>query len=393
MTAALANPYAQSHVLYGMSPHYYNAYVQASYNRSHPATTPDGYTLSSTYTPRQGWRPENKPLPSPFADHTPSLPPAGKRVVTDPLKYGSWYQPGNFRCQRQGCPFMGSQKSVEVHMMDRHFIFPPGWEENKKDEWDADPSLKGKPVLIQGTSVLLDTPEAIDTWIAERRNRFPTSERVEEKKRKFEEAIARGQLTPEDMGLGGTKTRKHSHPTEGPPTNRWKRSGRGGGNRRGALGGRDGVSQTVNARDSTASQSAAPDKLPRQIHLNTDTDSDSGEEPPEETTSRGPPGRSPDSAFNTVEVSVPLAKPLRPPPQPKKPPRTPFVSRPDLLRKLLLPEIRITVSNLSQAIRFLVDNDFLQGVESTPGERREKMIEIVSSSDGTTTDHSKEETL
>ncbi|KAI6031754.1 nuclear fragile X mental retardation-interacting protein 1-domain-containing protein [Pisolithus microcarpus] len=289
MTAALANPYAQSHVLYGMSPHYYNAYVQASYNRSHPATTPDGYTLSSTYTPRQGWRPENKPLPSPFADHTPSLPPAGKRV---------------------GCPFMGSQKSTE---------------------WDADPSLKGKPVLIQGTSVLLDTPEAIDTWIAERRKRFPTSERVEEKKRKFEEAIARGQLTPEDMGLGGTKTRKHSHPTEGPPTNRWKRSGRGGGNRRGALGRRDGVSQTVNARDSTASQSAAPDKLPRQIHLNTDTDSDSGEEPPEETTSRGPPGRSPDSAFNTVEVSVPLAKPLRPPPQPKKPPRTPFMSRPDFI--------------------------------------------------------------
>lgn len=69
------------------------------------------------------------------------------------------------------------------------------------------------------------------------------------------------------------------------------------------------------------------------------------------------------------------------------------MSRPDLLRKLLLPEIRITVSNLSQAIRFLVDNDFLQGVESTPGEGREKMIEIVSSSDGTTTDHSKEETL
>ncbi|KAI6007333.1 nuclear fragile X mental retardation-interacting protein 1-domain-containing protein [Pisolithus albus] len=372
-----------------MSPHYYNAYVQASYNnRSHPATTPDGYTLSSTYTPHQRWRPENKPLPSPFADHSPSLPPAGKRVVTDPLTFGGWYQPGNFRCQRQGCPFTGSQKSVEIHMMDRHFIFPPGWEENKKDEWDADPSLKGKPVPIQGTSVLLDTPEAIDAWIAERRKRFPTSERVEEKKRKFEEAIARGQLTPEDMGLGGTKTRKHSHPTEGPHTNWGKRSGRGGGNRGGALGRRDGVSPTVNARDSTASHSAAGSNgSVEEVHPS-NTDSDSGEEPPEETTSKGP--RS-DSAFNTTEVSPPLAKPLRPPPQPKKPPRTPFMSRPDLLRELLLPEIRITVSNLSQAIRFLVDNDFLQGVESTPGEGREKMIEVVSSSNRTTTDYSMED--
>lgn len=276
-------------------------------------------------------------------------------------------------------------------MMDRHFIFPPGWEKNKKDEWDADPSLKGKPVLIQGTSVLLDTPEAIDTWIAERRKRFPTSEQVEEKKRKIEEAIARGQLTPEDMGMGGTKRRKHAHLTDGPSTNRGKRFGRGGGNRRGALGRRDGFSPTVNTRDSTTSQSVAPDELPPQIHVNANTDNDSGEEPPEETTSRAPPGRNLDSTFNRMDVpSVPPAKPLRPPPQPKKPPRTPFTPRPDLLRKLLLPEIRITVSNLSQAIRFLVDNDFLQGVESSPGEGREKMIEIVASN-GTTTDHSKGE--
>jgi len=38
----------------------------------------------------------------------------------------------------------------------------------------------------------------------------------------------------------------------------------------------------------------------------------------------------------------------------------------------LLPEIRVTVSNLSQAIRFLVDNDFLENVELKPGEANEK---------------------
>jgi hypothetical protein len=35
------------------------------------------------------------------------------------------------------------------------------------------------------------------------------------------------------------------------------------------------------------------------------------------------------------------------------------------------------VSNLSQAIRFLVDNDFLRGVEMKPGEAQQKMIEVV----------------
>jgi len=37
----------------------------------------------------------------------------------------------------------------------------------------------------------------------------------------------------------------------------------------------------------------------------------------------------------------------------------------------------VTVSNLSQAIRFLVDNDFLENVELKPGEANEKRIEVV----------------
>jgi hypothetical protein len=49
--------------------------------------------------------------------------------------------------------------------------------------------------------------------------------------------------------------------------------------------------------------------------------------------------------------------------------------------QLLLPEIRVTVSNLSQAIRFLVDNDFLQGVEMKAGEADEKLIEVIGDSD------------
>jgi len=37
----------------------------------------------------------------------------------------------------------------------------------------------------------------------------------------------------------------------------------------------------------------------------------------------------------------------------------------------------MTVSNLSQAIRFLVDNDFLQNVELRPGQADEKFIEVL----------------
>ena len=47
------------------------------------------------------------------------------------------------------------------------------------------------------------------------------------------------------------------------------------------------------------------------------------------------------------------------------------------IAQLLLPEIRMTVSNLSQAIRFLVDNDFLDNVELKPGQGAERMIQVV----------------
>jgi hypothetical protein len=135
-----------------------------------------------------------------------------------------------------------------------------------------------------------------------------------------------------------------------------------------------------------------------------DSDSSSDDSAPEVVSSKPPP------AAEAVLVlapqlkqelrSQPSSKPIKRPPQlqPKPPLRNPFASRPTLLRsvrsacayhlldyeltyslKLLLPEIRVTVSNLSQAIRFLVDNDFLRGVEMKPGEAQQKMIEVVGS--------------
>jgi hypothetical protein len=82
--------------------------------------------------------------------------------------------------------------------------------------------------------------------------------------------------------------------------------------------------------------------------------------------------------------------------QPKQPaPKSynPLVVRPSFLRKvgttvfsfikthpwdqLLQPEIRHTVSNLSQAVRFIVDNDMFHGVELKPGDAEDILIKEI----------------
>ena len=61
---------------------------------------------------------------------------------------------------------------------------------------------------IHGTNIVLDDPEVLEAWIAERKRRFPTSSRVEDKKRKMEEAVARGQLDLSEAGVRASKRHK-----------------------------------------------------------------------------------------------------------------------------------------------------------------------------------------
>lgn len=83
----------------------------------------------------------------------------------------SWYQHGNHRCTHNGCAFTGSAKSVELHMMDRHLIYPPGWDQRKKrSDWDADPSLKGCACIY---SDCIDRTERISGSLC--RSKGPTS--------------------------------------------------------------------------------------------------------------------------------------------------------------------------------------------------------------------------
>ncbi|EGN98674.1 hypothetical protein SERLA73DRAFT_168297 [Serpula lacrymans var. lacrymans S7.3] len=379
-----------------MSPHYYQAYLQAAAQT--PTTNAEGYTLSSTYDPRasaQNAYNNNPPGSSRHVDKN-----AGRdREKSRPTNHTpSWYQSGNCPCTKQGCAFVGSKKSVEIHMMDRHLIYPPGWDHKKKEQnWDADPSLKGKIIPIHGTSIVLDTPEALDAWIAERKKRFPTTERVIDKKRKLEEAAARGQLPPEDMGLLGHKRRRmeeNSREGSGNYRGRGQRGRQPRGRGRGLSRGRGGSTAThidtpvANLeRSAPVPTSSAGPSLVVEALSGSSSDSDSDDEVPEAVSSKAPPAdvkpRADETESPQVQTVQPLPKIVKKPipPQPKKPPHNPFASRPTLLHNLLLPEIRRTVSNLSQAIRFLVNNDFLQDVESKPGEADEKPIQVIGSSD------------
>lgn len=238
-----------------------------------------------------------------------------------------------------------------------------------------------KPVPIQGTTLVLDSPEVLDSWLAERRKRWPSDHRVQEKKRKQEEAIARGQLSVEELGLFSRK-RQRTAGNEPRPPSRGRQRGRGhvrgaaDSGWRGRGRGRGGAHPTpVQPRvetDSSSSDSDSSDNGEPEVLSSKVTSSPAVDDPP---------------ALPSKSI-VPISRP--PPRKPLQPTRP---SQPTLLRnvsvyvllslpsstsiQLLLPEIRMTVSNLSQAIRFLVQNDFLRNVELKPGEADEKMIQVI----------------
>ncbi|KAH9064308.1 hypothetical protein EDB87DRAFT_1400587 [Lactarius vividus] len=357
---------------------------------------PQGYAYSSTY------------------NHTSVASGSTSRNVQPPRRAPPvhWYTPGSSRCTHSGCAFSGSPNSLEIHMMDRHLIYPPGWHARKRQsDWDADPSLKGRPVPIMGTSITLNTPEEVEAWIAERKRHWPSAARVAEKKRKLEEAIAAGGLLPDHL------MKRPRLPFNADAT----RAGRGRGRGRGRGGSRGrgrSFAPAARARPPTSPTATAKTEARQCVPTTTDSASGSDSDAPEVLSAKRPPGiEAYESSSSDVEPeqpaddnlphthvslkidpclggagvtaspahppTIPSARPTdssrrAPPPQPKKPPRNPFAARTSLLRSLLLPEIRMTVSNLSQAIHFLVDNDFLENVELVPGQASEKRIEVVS---------------
>ncbi|KAF8501898.1 nuclear fragile X mental retardation-interacting protein 1-domain-containing protein [Gautieria morchelliformis] len=402
LTSSLANPYGPM----SSYPSYTNANYHSYFTQApRPLTTAQGYTISSTYVPS---------TESPSTPQSRSWPPSQRpntsaNRAARPCAEGAFSAPGDNKCTYNGCLFTGSKNTVEIHMMDRHLIFPPGWKK-KQNDWDADPSLKGKPVPIPGTGVTLDTPEAIAAWIAERKKRWPSKQHVEDKRRKAQEAADRGEIDPSELTLKTKRRRLDEDSLEHRSRGRGRGSARGRG--RGNSECNYGRSDT-GWRGRGQARGSMPSLRPMQTASRTLQSLDRAAASSEEDTtseesgsdmdpvkdalsSKVDPGlhgpkANPDQDIQHITKDDPpatpdlsstrMCRPLRrrkPMPQPRSAPQNPF-TRPSLLRNLLLPEIRHTVSNLSQAIHFLVDNDFLEGVELKPGDADSQQIKVLKS--------------
>lgn len=137
LTYSLANPYGHLHSY--TNANYYSYFTPVP----RPMTTAQGYTLSSTYVPSAAgpsFASQSLSWSPPQRGRTPQLHPTNR--VSRPFTQSSFPTRGDNRCTYNGCSFTGSKKTVEIHMMDRHLIFPPGWKK-PQNSWDADPSLKG----------------------------------------------------------------------------------------------------------------------------------------------------------------------------------------------------------------------------------------------------------
>jgi hypothetical protein len=124
LTGSLANPYST------LTPHYPTQLQHVN---------AQGYAYSSTYNPLA--------VPSTSFNYVSSINNNTRPSRAAPVM--QWYTSGKSKCTYLGCTFTGSANSVEIHMMDRHLIYPPGWHTRKHQaDWDTDPSLKGCVKLI-----------------------------------------------------------------------------------------------------------------------------------------------------------------------------------------------------------------------------------------------------
>jgi hypothetical protein len=192
----------------------------------------------------------------------------------------------------------------------------------------------------------LDSPEILDAWIAERKKRFPTSSRIEDKKRKLEDAIARGQLnitTTSAASLHSNKRQKYGHRFDNNYGSHRRIQSHTGEN------GRD-QARTTDAGWGGRVRVAAPTEPSRSIATNEashSTEDDTDHEPEvlsskiqhasdipvaqedkeDAETKALVPSR---SVVKSNTVGLHRSSAL----QPKNPPRNPFASRPTLLRNV-----------------------------------------------------------
>ena len=191
----------------------------------------------------------------------------------------------------------------------------------------------------------MDSPEVLDAWIAERKKRFPTTSRIEDKKRKLEDAIARGQLNfTTTTTLHSNKRQKHGHRFDNHGVHPKPQSRTGKNDREqtrttdAGWGGRVRVAQTLPSRaiatnealDSSSSMDDDSDREPEVLSSKIEHASQipivQEDEEDAETKALAP--------SRSVVKNNTMGRHRSSPLQPKNPPRNPFASRPSLLRNV-----------------------------------------------------------
>lgn len=190
----------------------------------------------------------------------------------------------------------------------------------------------------------MDSPEILDAWIAERKKRFPTTSRIEDKKRKLEDAIARGQLNITSATLHPNKRQKYGHRSDnhGFQPKIQSRTGKNGRDQTrttdAGWGGRVRVAPTAPSRviaTNEASHSSSsteddtdrePEVLSSKIQYASEIPVDQEDKDDAETKTLTPSR----SVVENNTVGRHRSSAL----QPKNPPRNPFASRPTLLRNV-----------------------------------------------------------
>ncbi|KAG9104562.1 hypothetical protein FRC06_001342 [Ceratobasidium sp. 370] len=377
-----------------MQPHYANAFYAPGGYYAQPAVP----QLAQITIPAPGFA-RNQPMAS--------LVPIHMRNRVGPV-----------RCGHEGCLFAGSPKEVEVHKMDRHLIFPPGWEENQarkkrkrgrekeggEEEYvDEEAQFRATgTVAILGTDTKLDSPEAITAWLEERKKRWPSVKRIAEKAQNRQEALERGQIITEPQaprrlntgsdngsgassqrgrGRGRGRGRESMRCTPGPEEGgnrvtdkswcsraRGRGRGVGLGNVTGGRGrgrGHGGTHPVPPAQAPSSSKqdasyvSTSGSSTSTGSSLASDSDSSTGSDSGDGSESDMDPVR--DAVSSKVAPVEEMHMDVEPVGGNEREPA-------ENINQLLVPDIQATVSNLSQAIRFLVANNFLEDVELKPGD-------------------------
>ena len=172
----------------------------------------------------------------------------------------------------------------------------------------------------------LDNPEDLKAWLKERKNRWPTTARVEDKKRKLEEAVASGHLLAGNSNLGHRKRQRlDDHP----------RGNRGKGRARATDSG-------WNSRQRTrAEQPNGSEGIQTNSHISPsikkgDACLDEDDDVPEICSSKQLPQKLIDRKNNSHVTKYEKKAPTshsKAGPQPKQP-HNPFAARPTLLRNV-----------------------------------------------------------